>query len=78
MKRKVYRIRLAALAALGFGSLVSCNPEEVPCMYGTVMYGPPSTEMIPAPDQPEMSESPAPADSKTGTGTDTDTDAVSK
>lgn len=77
MKRKVYRIRLAALAALGFGSLVSCNPEEAPCMYGPspyVMYGPPSTEMIPTPDQPEMSESPAPADSKTGTGTD----AVSK
>lgn len=78
MKRKINRIRLAALAALGLGSLVSCNPEEAPCMYGPnpyyVMYGPPSTEMIPSPDQPEMSESPAPADSKTGTGTD----AVSK
>ncbi|MCQ2172871.1 MAG: hypothetical protein MJZ17_09000 [Bacteroidales bacterium] len=68
MKRKINRIRLAALAALGFGSLVSCNPEDAPCMYGPgpLMYGPPPTEMIPEPAQPEMSESPAPADSEMG------------
>ena len=58
-----YKLRLGALGALGFGSLISCNPPKMygpaPVMYGPGpdMYGPP-TELLPEQPQPETADAP--------------------
>lgn len=56
-----YKLRLGALGALGFGSLISCNPTSMygpaPVMYGPGpdMYGPP-TELLPESEVPENAD----------------------